>query len=40
MVTANRSSLGSVFHHRERRRYIVQSDELLTAFLEVESMLL
>jgi hypothetical protein len=26
--------------HREGRRYIVQSDELLTAFLELESTLL
>jgi hypothetical protein len=26
--------------HREGRRYIVQSDELLSAFLELEAMLL
>jgi hypothetical protein len=26
--------------HREDRRYIVQSDELLTAFLELEATLL
>jgi hypothetical protein len=26
--------------HRDDRRYIIQSDELLTAFLELEAMLL